>query len=258
MWQTPHPRHTQRPSRRRNHVGVFACLLISALISGIVIGRVSAGSEAPEQVFLNNAAPGTPTPSAQAEVRAEKTRAPLGEVVRPTAVPRRSQRARPTVSVSKTPRNSIDGSYGTDGGGTVIGPDLGDDEADGRLSPVESEVVKLTNAARRKAGCRPLRVDSRLVRSAKGHSADMAAFDYFSHNSKDGSSPWKRMERAGYRSGGAENIGRGYSSASQAVRGWMGSPSHRNNIVNCDLVAIGVGVSDGAGGPWWTQDFGYS
>jgi uncharacterized protein YkwD len=38
---------------------------------------------------------------------------------------------------------------------------------------------------------------------------------------------------------------------------WMGSPSHRSNILNCDFVALGVGAARGGSGQlYWTQDFG--
>jgi uncharacterized protein YkwD len=66
------------------------------------------------------------------------------------------------------------------------------------------------------------------------------------------------MERAGYYAGAAENIGRGYVSAEEAVRGWLDSPDHRKNILNCEFRTIGVGVVSGPDGPWWTQDFGRS
>jgi uncharacterized protein YkwD len=36
---------------------------------------------------------------------------------------------------------------------------------------------------------------------------------------------------------------------------WMNSPGHRANILNCSYTKLGVGVADGTGGPWWTQDF---
>lgn len=228
-------------------------------MTGIVIGRLSRGPETPDQVFLNNAAPGTPTPSAPlAEPR--ESRAPLGTVVRPTPTVRRQQ-ARPTTRPTKPSRkNTIEGAYDAGDNVTTHGPDLGEDGTDGVgvLSAIEAEVVRLTNAARRKAGCQPLRVDHRLVSSARAHSRDMAATGRLSHSSPDGTSPWHRMEQAGYLHGGAENIGRGYQDAIDAVRGWMRSPSHRKNILNCDLRATGVGVAQGDGGPWWTQDFGYS
>jgi uncharacterized protein YkwD len=121
----------------------------------------------------------------------------------------------------------------------------------------EGEVVRLTNQERAKAGCPALRVDQRLVLSARRHSADMAANDYFSHTSQNGDSPWIRMERAGYPRPGAENIAKGHASPAAVMEGWMNSSGHRANILNCGLRAIGVGVQTGSGGPWWTQNFGW-
>ncbi|MFG2002689.1 CAP domain-containing protein [Spirillospora sp. NPDC048911] len=121
----------------------------------------------------------------------------------------------------------------------------------------EATVVSLTNKERAKAGCGALRTDRRLATAAERHSADMAAHDYFDHTSRNGDSPWKRMEDAGYTSPGAENIAKGYGTAAAVVEGWMKSPGHRANILNCKLRAIGVGMVAGSGGPWWTQDFGW-
>ncbi|WP_410556784.1 CAP domain-containing protein [Actinomadura fulvescens] len=121
----------------------------------------------------------------------------------------------------------------------------------------EAAVVTLTNKERAKAGCGALRTDRRLVTAARRHSADMAARNYFDHTSRNGDSPWKRMEDAGYPSPGAENIAKGYATAAAVVEGWMKSPGHRANILNCKLRAIGVGMAAGSGGPLWTQDFGW-
>ncbi|WP_344282785.1 CAP domain-containing protein, partial [Actinomadura napierensis] len=122
----------------------------------------------------------------------------------------------------------------------------------------ENAVVALTNAERAKAGCDALRVDRRLVTAARAHSADMAANDYFDHDSPNGDSPWMRMREAGYAGPGAENIARGYATAAAVVDGWMASPGHRANILNCGLRAIGVGMAAGSDGPLWTQDFGWT
>ncbi|MFD0852099.1 CAP domain-containing protein, partial [Actinomadura adrarensis] len=108
-----------------------------------------------------------------------------------------------------------------------------------------------------KAGCGALRIDSRLVTSARRHSQDMAAKNYFDHTSQNGDSPWARMEAAGYPSPGAENIAKGYASPAAVMEGWMNSPGHRANIVNCELRTIGVGMAQGSGGPYWTQNFGF-
>ncbi|RKS76131.1 uncharacterized protein YkwD [Actinomadura pelletieri DSM 43383] len=143
----------------------------------------------------------------------------------------------PTTSGARTRGGSPDGSAGG--------------------SAAEAAVVALTNAERAKEGCKPLRVDERLVTAARRHSADMAANGYFDHTSRNGDSPWKRMEAAGYSSPGAENIAKGYATAEAVMKGWMDSPGHRANILNCDLRAIGVGRASGSGGPLWTQDFGW-
>lgn len=251
-------------------MGVLACLL-SVLLIGIVIGRTSFRPSGPDEVYLDNTPPthtgavraaAVPTstesstrPSDKARDGSRTTRSSLVPVARddapvasrPTATPR-----------AHSPANTIEG----EGGGDDISvfSAEGDDFDTGRarLTAIEAAVVRLVNAERRKAGCLPLRVDPRLVRSARKHSTEMAAQDNFNHSSPNGASPWDRMKAAGYPNGGAENIARGYLTAADAVRGWMGSRGHKGNILNCRLVSTGVGVHAGAGGPWWTQDFGYS
>ncbi|MBB5963891.1 CAP domain-containing protein [Planomonospora venezuelensis] len=241
-------------------MGIFACLA-AVLMLGFVIGRESRGEEVADQVYLNDA---QAAPSPTREVRADRAtgrrvtarRAPLGRVSRPTAVPEGDDRLTPRASSS--PRNAIDGSAGEDDGSRYVIRGQQEETGEPPLSALESEVVRLTDAARRKAGCAPFKVDARLVRSARVHSAEMASSGLFTHDSPGGASPWDRMEDAGYYDGGAENIGRGSTSAEEAVRSWMASSRHRGNILNCALTATGVGVAYGPGGPWWTQDFGYS
>jgi uncharacterized protein YkwD len=121
----------------------------------------------------------------------------------------------------------------------------------------EDLAVRLTNAQRTQHGCSALRVDSRLRTAARAHSKDMRVRNYFEHNSPDGATPWDRIKADGYSQPGAENIAMGYATAQAVVDGWMNSPGHRANILNCKLKAVGIGVEYGSGGPWWTQDFGY-
>jgi len=121
-------------------------------------------------------------------------------------------------------------------------------------SPAD-RVVELVNAARAEAGCGPLATDERLARAAQGHADDMAAQGYCSHTSLDGRSFADRVRDAGHPRPGGENIAQGQRSAEEVHEAWMGSPAHRDNILNCDFTAIGVGVNTGA---WtWVQDFGY-
>ncbi|MFE3588736.1 CAP domain-containing protein [Streptomyces niveus] len=119
------------------------------------------------------------------------------------------------------------------------------------------QVTTLVNAERSKAGCGPVSANSQLQTAALLHSQDMAAKDYFDHNSPDGKDPGDRITAAGYRwTTYGENIARGQQTAAEVMKGWMNSPGHRANILNCAFKEIGIGVHDASGGPWWTQAFG--
>ena len=118
-------------------------------------------------------------------------------------------------------------------------------------------MVALVNAERAKAGCGPLKEDPQLRAAAQGHSDDMAKRDFFSHPNPDGADPGKRTTAAGYKwSTYGENIARGQQTPESVMDSWMKSPGHRANILNCSFKDIGVGIHEGPGGPWWTQNFG--
>ncbi|WP_435109166.1 CAP domain-containing protein [Nocardiopsis synnemataformans] len=148
------------------------------------------------------------------------------------------------------------GGGGGGGGGGDSGGNDGDDGNSGFDAPsggVSEQVVTLVNAERADAGCGPLRVDPRLAAAAQEHSEDMDRRDYMSHESPEGEGPGDRADRHGYDAWGAENVAKGQTSPQQVMDAWMNSDGHRRNILNCDLVAIGVGESGNA----WTQMFGW-
>ncbi|MFI7010555.1 CAP domain-containing protein [Streptomyces sp. NPDC050145] len=120
-----------------------------------------------------------------------------------------------------------------------------------------AQVVTLVNQERAKVGCSPVTSDSGLAALASDFSSDMAARDFFDHTDPDGATPWDRAKEAGITDLGGENIARGQADAQSVMDAWMSSAGHKANILNCDFKTIGVGVHFGAGGPWWTQDFGY-
>jgi uncharacterized protein YkwD len=132
-------------------------------------------------------------------------------------------------------------------------PDSAADRAG--ASAAEAAVVRLTNQARARKGCRPLVHDRKLRKAAVRHSADMAAKRYFDHTGLDGRSAGDRIRAAGFRPIRAwgENIAMGARTASQVVRGWLNSPGHRRNIMDCSFTHIGVGHHPR--GPHWTQVF---
>lgn len=128
---------------------------------------------------------------------------------------------------------------------------------------LEDQILVLVNQ-RRAAGanCRtagsfgsrgPLTMNASLRCAARVHSRDMATRDFFAHNSLDGTTPWTRMNRAGYAwSTAGENIAKGFTTAQGFVDGWMNSDGHCANIMASGFKDIGVGVYGTLG----TQDFG--
>ena len=121
-----------------------------------------------------------------------------------------------------------------------------------------ANVIRMTNQARARAGCRPVTPSRSLSNAAYQHSRDMANNHYFSHYNRFGSGPGNREWSAGYRwNAYGENIAWGQRDASSVMNAWMNSPGHRQNILNCRYRNVGVGVAyNSRGVPYWTQDFG--
>ncbi|MFJ7077739.1 CAP domain-containing protein [Streptomyces sp. NPDC098781] len=123
---------------------------------------------------------------------------------------------------------------------------------------VEAQVIDLVNKERAAAGCAPVTENASLTKAADDYSDVMADSGKLSHTGPDGSTMVTRAEAAGYTGWSTlgENIAVGHPDAAAVMKGWMDSPGHKANILNCSYKEIGVGVHPGDGGPWWTQDFG--
>ena len=118
-----------------------------------------------------------------------------------------------------------------------------------------ARVVALVNSERSKAGCAPVKSNAKLAKAAQDHSKDMAAHRNMSHTGSDGSEPGQRITRAGYQwSTYGENVAYGYNTPESVMAGWMSSPGHKRNILNCAFKEIGVGHAQPD--DYWTQDFG--
>ena len=123
---------------------------------------------------------------------------------------------------------------------------------------LQTEINRLINVQRTTHGCAALTTDAKLTTAARGHSAYMAQTGTFSHTGRSNSNFVARSKAAGYAKPSAENIAWGYRTANQVVDGWMKSPGHRTNILNCKSKTVGVGAVYSANGtPYYTQDFGY-
>ena len=103
-----------------------------------------------------------------------------------------------------------------------------------------------------------LTLNTKLRCASRKHSKDMVVNNFFSHTGSNGSTPWARIQAAGYvYTNAAENIAAGQTTALAVVNGWMASTGHCNNIMNGVLKEVGVGYYPGSTyGHYWTQDFG--
>jgi uncharacterized protein YkwD len=141
------------------------------------------------------------------------------------------------------------------------------------LTQIDTATLCLVNRERLAHGEVALKPNARLALAAQGHSADMAAGDYFEHDGRHGDTPLSRMRASGYifssRIGYAvgENIAwatLGLATPTAIVASWMASPGHRANILDATFRETGVGVSPhplaslagGQAGAIYTQDFG--
>jgi uncharacterized protein YkwD len=105
------------------------------------------------------------------------------------------------------------------------------------LTGSESAVLRVINGVRISHGLRPLRIDGRLMRSARAHSADMLRRQYFAHGAF--ASRMRASGAAGPLFG--EDLAWGPVSASWVVGKWLASPEHRANLLRPGFRRIGVG-----------------
>jgi len=114
----------------------------------------------------------------------------------------------------------------------------------------EAKVFRLTNAARKAHGRKPLTAARCPDRLAERWTRHMARTHDFEHQSLDPFFDCRNVSSAG------ENIAVGYETPRALVSGWMHSPGHRANILNRHFHRIGVsGWRDTGGRTYATQDF---
>jgi uncharacterized protein YkwD len=110
----------------------------------------------------------------------------------------------------------------------------------------DAAVVAQTNTIRKSHDLAPLKISPRLEAAAQLHSRNMGRLGFFTHESADGSAFWKRVQQF-YPQGDATYWAVGENliwsspdlSVDSAMRGWMESPGHRDNILGKDWREIG-------------------
>ena len=107
-------------------------------------------------------------------------------------------------------------------------------------------IVSLTNASRKEAGLKKIKINSKLQSAAQEKANDMINNQYFSHTSPSGKVAWDFLEVVGYNYLFAgENLAVGFLSSEDVTDGWMTSQSHRENILNKKYTEIGIGIVRG-------------
>ncbi|MEK7124629.1 MAG: CAP domain-containing protein [Patescibacteria group bacterium] len=107
-------------------------------------------------------------------------------------------------------------------------------------------IVKAINENRINSGLNPLNQNEKLDEAALLKAYDMISKGYFSHQSPGGVDPWYWFSRAGYDYKYAgENLAVGFTDSSTLFNAWVGSPSHRDNILNPNYQEVGTAVLDG-------------
>ncbi|SDH24814.1 Uncharacterized conserved protein YkwD, contains CAP (CSP/antigen 5/PR1) domain [Sinosporangium album] len=228
-------------SRSLTNGAVSSTARCSADAEGYYVVAIETGGRVTESqaVTLTCGTPSTPTATPRPTTTTTATPRPT-----PSVTPTATQSATPTSTRSTTPTATPPGSPSST-------------PTAGGASSFENEVVRLTNNARRQAGCGEVKFDARLRAAAYGHSKDMGDNNYFSHTSKNGRGPGDRIKAAGFTPvrAWAENIAMGQRTAAAVVDAWLKSSGHAANIKNCTYTHIGVGYYAHSRAPYWTQVF---
>ena len=112
---------------------------------------------------------------------------------------------------------------------------------------LESQVLTELNKIRRAHGLVPVKISRPLTSAADAHSKAMGSFGFFAHESQDGSVFWKRVKRF-YGPGKSGNWSVGENllwsteglDAAAALKLWMASPKHRENILTARWREVGL------------------
>ncbi|HHT17431.1 MAG TPA: hypothetical protein GXZ77_06955 [Papillibacter sp.] len=115
-----------------------------------------------------------------------------------------------------------------------------DEEMADKTAEFCSELLRLVNEEREKAGAAPLEMHEELVKAAQLRAEEAA--EKFSHTRPDGTR-WSTVfaeYELKYTAAG-ENLAAGFRTAAAMVKAWMNSEGHRANILAEDFIYIAFG-----------------
>lgn len=108
-----------------------------------------------------------------------------------------------------------------------------------------SALLDATNQQRAANGASTLTLNTSLNAAAQAKANDMAARNYWSHNTPDGQEPWVFLSNVGYKYQKAgENLAYGFATSGDTVVGWMNSPTHKANMLDGTFTEVGFGYTN--------------
>lgn len=107
-------------------------------------------------------------------------------------------------------------------------------------------IIALTNEVREQYNLPLVQEDLLLNKAAQEKAEDMFKNKYFGHFSPTGVSPWYWIDQSGYDYYYAgENLAMNFLDTEEVIKGWLNSPSHRENLLNKDYKDMGIAVVSG-------------
>lgn len=126
--------------------------------------------------------------------------------------------------------------------------------APGDTNRISFRLLDSVNALRAARGSGPLTYSAELNAAAATHSRDMAVQNRPWHFGSDGSSPFDRVQRVGYRGRlVGEVISETYETELETLSAWMADPATREVILDPMANEIGFAwFQEPSGKIWWT------
>lgn len=147
---------------------------------------------------------------------------------------------------------------GNTGGDNNDKDDVGDDitptPAPVNAEAMASEVIRLTNIERAKAGRSALIYNAGLQKAAMIRAKEISV--KFSHTRPNGEDSSTALYEVGVGNSSGENIAAGQKSPELVVKAWMNSQGHKLTLLDKENLYIGVGFyQDTDGRYYWVQSF---
>jgi hypothetical protein len=109
-----------------------------------------------------------------------------------------------------------------------------------------TSLFNLTNQQRENNGLPALTLNGQLNSAAQAKANHMFTHDYWAHVAPDGTTPWVFINNAGYSyTTAGENLAKNFNTSNGVINGWMGSATHKANILSSGYKDVGFAAVNG-------------